>query len=283
MAIGDHEVNYERRVERHYAPTDIPARILACLRDAGRDPGRLTREDTAPFDEFHGGGRESTRALARFTGLEPGLRILDIGSGVGGPARTLASEFGARVTGIDLTGGFVQAAVMLSDLLGMAETVDFVHGSALDLPFADASFDVVWSQNMIMNIEDKPRLFAEVARVLKPGGRFAFEALLEASGEPLHFPCFWAAEPALSFLVTATALRAGLGAAGLAERLWEDNTPGVIELGKRRLAVMEREGVPPLGIGVIVPHDVVDKARNVLRNNVEGRTAAIQAVFTREI
>ncbi|MBI4694787.1 MAG: class I SAM-dependent methyltransferase [Gammaproteobacteria bacterium] len=281
MTTADDRAGYERRIEGHYAPTDIPSRILECLRAAGREPERLTREDTAAFDEFHGGGRESTRALARFAALEPGLRILDIGSGIGGPARTLAAEFGATVTGIDLTSGFVQAAVLLSGLLGMAHSVDFVHGSALDLPFVDASFDVVWSQNMLMNIEDKPRLFAEIARVLKPGGRFAFEALLEKSGEPLHFPCFWAAEPALSFLLGAAPLRAALGAAGLAERLWEDNTPAVIELGKRRLAAMERGDAPPLGIGVIVPHDVVAKARNVLRNNVEGRTAAIQAVFVR--
>lgn len=267
-------------LNRHYAPGDVWTRIVESLRAAGHDPATLTRDIAAQFDEFHGGGRESTRALARFAGLQPGLRVLDVGCGIGGPARTLAAEFGADVTGIDLTQGFVAAAVRLSTQLGLASSTRFIHGSALALPIADASVDVVWSQNMLMNVPDKARFAAEVARVLVPGGLFAFEAVVAGVGDA-HYPAFWAATPALSFLVTADTLRAILAAADLIERQWLDNTAQVVDVGQRRLAALARDGAPRLDIGTIVPAQVAEKMQNGLRNNAEGRTFAIQAVYAR--
>ena len=271
----------DRALNRHYAPDDVWSRILAALRAAGYDPAALTRDIAAQFDEFHGGGRESTRALARFAGLTPGLQVLDVGCGIGGPARTLAAEFGADVTGVDLTLGFVDAARRLSAQLGQADRTRFVHGSALALPLAAASVDVVWSQNMLMNIPDKARLAAEVARVLRPGGFFAFETVVAGSGKPIY-PAFWSATPELSFLVTGDALRTTLRTAGLVERAWFDNTAQVVAVGRKRMAVLARDGAPRLDIGVIVPADLAAKMRNGLRNNEEGRTLAIQGVYVRD-
>jgi len=265
---------------RHYAPGDVWTRIVERLHAAGHDPATLTRDVAAQFDEFHGGGRESTRALARYVGLAPGLRVLDVGCGIGGPARTLAAEFGADVTGIDLTADFVVAARRLSALLDLADRTHFVHGSATRLPIADASVDVVWSQNMLMNVPDKTLFAAEVARVLKPGGLFAFEAVVVGTGDA-YYPAFWAASPALSFLVDAEVLRTTLAAAGLVERGWLDNTTQVVELGRRRLAALHRDGPPKLDIGAIVPEQAAEKMRNGLRNNEEGRTRAIQGVYGR--
>ncbi len=265
---------------RHYAPGEVWERIVTRLRAAGHDPATLTREIAAQFDEFHGGGRESTRALARHAGLVPGLHVLDLGCGIGGPARTLAAEFDADVTGIDLTPGFVDAARRLSAQLGLAGRTRFVRGSAAALPIADTSVDLVWSQNMLMNVPDKARFAAEVARVLKPGGLFAFEAVVTGHGEVIY-PAFWAATRELSFLVSGDALRTTLVAAGLVERDWLDNTAQVVELGRRRLAALARSGPPALDIGAIVPEQVAEKMHNGLRNNEEGRTRAIQAVYRR--
>jgi len=270
---------FDEALNRHYAPGDVWARIVERLRAAGHDPAQLTRDVAAQFDEFHGGGRESTRALARFAGLTPGLRVLDIGCGIGGPARTLAAEFGADVTGIDLTREFVHAATQLSARLGMSAETRFIHGSALALPLAAGSVDVVWSQNMLMNIPDKAQFASEVARVLRPGGLFAFEAVVLGVGEP-HYPAFWAATPALSFLVTADALRGTLTAAGLEENRWLDNTAQVVAVAHKRLAAAGKEG-PKLDIGTLVPEQVGDKMRNGLRNNEEGRTLAVQGIFVR--
>lgn len=271
--------SYDELLNAHYGPTDISARILDCLTKAGKNLDALTREDITPFDEFHGGGRDSTRALARLAELPPGQRVLDLGCGIGGPARTLAAEFACEVTGVDLTAEFVRAAGLLSLRVGMQDQVRFLQGSALEIPVPDASFDVVWSQNVMMNIEDKPHLFAEVRRVLRPGGRFAFEAVLAGPGGDTLFPSFWAATADLSFLVTPATLKRQLVAAGLTEILWQDDTEQVIAVGNRRLAALERDGPPPLGIGVIVPFDVMEKTRNALRNNEEARTLAIQAIY----
>ncbi len=269
----------DEALNRHYAPEDVSARILHSLRAAGLDPEHLTRDDAALFDEFHGGGRESTRAVARAIALAPGTRVLDIGCGIGGPARTLTAECGAVVTGVDLTHEFITAAVMLSERVGMGGQIEFLQGSALDLPVPDASFDLVWSQNMLMNLPDKPQFAREVARVLKPGGRCAIEAVVAGEGGDILYPCFWASEAALSFVPTAVELRAAFAQADMTETHWQDNTSKVLAHAQRRLAGLERSDGPALGIGVLVPDRVTEKTRNGLRNNEEGRTAAIQAVW----
>jgi MPBQ/MSBQ methyltransferase len=266
-------------LNQHYAPTDICARILGSLREAGKDLTRLSRDDLAAFDEFHGGGRESTRELARLAGLKKGMRVLDVGSGVGGPARTLATEFGCRVTGIDLTAEYCRAAQMLTEMVGIGTGVEFCCGTATALPFADQSFDVVWSQNSLMNIEAKAQLFAEINRVLRPGGLFAFEAVLAGQQPGLHYPVFWASSPALSFLVTPPELRALLDHAALRERTWEYTTARTIAGQKRRKQATGSTDPSALGIAVIVPAEVAAKIDNGLRNNEERRTVSVQAVY----
>ena len=280
MTEAETGASLDSALSRHYAPGDVWARIVDSLRAAGHDPDHLTRDVAAQFDEFHGGGRESTRALARFAGIAAGMRILDVGSGIGGPARTLAAEFGADVTGVDLTFEFVHAAGILSSRLGLADQTRFIHGSALALPVADASMDVVWSQNMLMNIPDKAGFAREVARVLRPGGILAFEAVVAGEGGA-HYPAFWASNAALSFLVTGEELRATLGGAGLRETRWLDNTAQVVAVGRKRYAALTRDGEPRLGIGAIVPEQVLEKTRNGLLNNEEGRTIAVQGIYAR--
>jgi len=165
-------------VETHYSRGDLYDTILAALKAAGKDTDHLTPDDLAPVDEFHGGQRPATIRLAElvdFTGIE---RVLDVGSGLGGPSRFLAWRYGCRVSGVDLTAEFVRIAEALTQLTGLVDCVDYRQGSALDLPFEDMSFDVVWSQNVAMNIADRPRYYAEMRRVLKPGG---IAAVLEFS------------------------------------------------------------------------------------------------------
>lgn len=273
---------FDERINRHYGSTDICARILARLREAGKDLDRLTRDDLAPFDEFHSGGRESTRELARFAGLENGMKVLDVGSGIGGPARTLAAEFGCRVTGIDITSEFCRAAEMLTEKVGLAAQLTYRCANALDMPFEDAAFDAVWSQNTLMNIEDKARLFREIRRVLRPGGIFAFEAVLEGKVADIHFPVFWADSAALSFLATAAQIKHMLADAGLSERRWDDTTQRTVAAQRKRSEAIAREGQSVLSLGVIVPTDTALKMANGLANNEEGRTGTVQAVFTRE-
>ncbi|MCC6706633.1 MAG: class I SAM-dependent methyltransferase [Gammaproteobacteria bacterium] len=270
-------------IDRHYGGTDVSARILSALAGAGKDIDALTRADLAPFDEFHGGGLASTRDLARFAHLAPGAHVLDIGCGIGGPARTLASEFGCSVVGVDLTHEFIRAARMLTTRLKLDGQCSFEHGSATTLLFGDASFDLVWSQNMLMNVSNKAQLFDEVVRVLRPGGHFALETVLAGDGRAIHLPAFWASRLDLSFLVTRRELERLLEHAGLEVVALEDTTAAVIANGLKRRAALAAQDPRALSIDVIVPDDVELKMDNMLKNNQEGRTVTIKALFQRRV
>jgi sarcosine/dimethylglycine N-methyltransferase len=269
----------EQQVSRHYAGTNLTARILDRLRQAGKNLEALTRDDLASFDEFHTGGRESTRELARLAGLEPGMHVLDVGSGVGGPARTLAAEFGVRVTGLDLTEQFCRAAEILTARVGLADRVAFRHGDALAMPFESGRFDVVWSQNTIMNIADKARLFTQIHRVLRPGGVFALEAVMAGPAGEAHLPTFWASAAGMNFLAPPAEARALLADAGFREVLWEDVTAAVLERARARRAPGPGGPAPVLGRDVLVAEQVTEKLANSVRNSEEGRTRSIRAVL----
>ena len=271
----------DAEIDRHYGGEDVSQRILRALVAAGKNVDALSRADLAPFDEFHGGGIASTRDLARYAGLTAGTHVLDIGCGIGGPARTLAVEFGCSVVGVDLTYEFIRAARMLTSRLGLDNQCSFEHGSATTLLFPDASFDLVWSQNMLMNVPNKAQLFDEVARVLRPGGRFALETVLAGDGRAIHLPAFWAARADLSFLVTRGELARLLAHAGFEVVAIEDTTAAVIANGQKRRETLAAHDPAALSINVIVPDDVELKMDNMLKNNQEGRTVTIKALFER--
>lgn len=272
-------LGYEDSINRQFGQQGLSAKILDALENAGKDINALRREDLSSFDEFHSGGLPATRGLAELAGLRTGMRVLDIGSGIGGPARTLAAEYDCIVTGVDLTEEFCQAAEMLTARLGLSDRVTFQQGNALDLPFDDQSFDVVWTQNVIMNIEDKRRLFNETHRVLRPGGLLAFQALMAGPVPNLRFPVMWANDPSLNFLLSPSDFRQLLAECGFQEIVWHDVTQHTIEFNQRR-DVSSNAG--QLNLGVIVDLDVAQKAANVLRNFEEDRTLAINGVFKRD-
>jgi ubiquinone/menaquinone biosynthesis C-methylase UbiE len=168
--------------------------ILDALVASGKNLATLTIDDLAPTDQFHGGGKAATVRLARLAGLSPGMRVLDVGGGLGGPARTLAVEFGCHVTVLDLTESYVRAAEMLTTQLGLGDRVRHDVGNALALPFDPGTFDVVWTQNSGMNIADKEQLYEGFHRLLRPGGRLAFQAPMAGPVQPLIFPTMWARE-----------------------------------------------------------------------------------------
>lgn len=157
-------------ISAHYGRGDLLGRLRAALLADGVDPDHPSVEALAPYDHFHGRGLEATEELADMLEVSASDHILDIGSGIGGPARYIARRFGARVTGIDLTAELCDVARHLTQVLGLEDRVDFKQGDALALPFADASFDGAYSMNVSMNIRDKAGFYAEIHRVLRPGG-----------------------------------------------------------------------------------------------------------------
>jgi SAM-dependent methyltransferase len=270
----------DNRVEIHYTTRDLSKTILAALKEAGKDIDRLTPDDLAPVDEFHGGQRQATVRLAGLLGLTGGERVLDVGSGIGGPSRFLASRYCCHVTGIDLTAEFCRVAEMLTGLTGLTSRVSYRQGNALDLPFEDMSFDVVWSQNAAMNISDRDRLYAGMHRVLKPGGRLALQEVAAGSGGEPHYPVPWAPEPSISFLLSPEETRTKLEAAGFRVVAWQDTTEAALQSSLAR-AQAAAGPLPVLGIHLLIPRDWEAIARNSARNLQEDRTRLFNAVLER--
>jgi ubiquinone/menaquinone biosynthesis C-methylase UbiE len=271
-------------VERHYGRGGLLARVLAALADAGNDIAHLTIDDLAPIDEFHSRRRRATQELAEMLAPRAGERLLDIGSGLGGPARYLAKVHGCRVSGIDLTTEFVMTAIELTRRAVLASQVDFRQGSALDLPYANESFDLAWSQNVAMNIADRARYYGEMHRVVKPGGRVAIQDVAQGPAGPPHYPVMWADTPATSFLRTPDETRALIARAGFEILVWQDNTEAAIAeiAAERARAAASPGGRPALGLHVVVGPGFAEKVGNSQRNMVENRIRLINAVMRRE-
>jgi ubiquinone/menaquinone biosynthesis C-methylase UbiE len=271
------------QVERHYGRGGLLDRVLAALREAGKDVEHPSTDDLAAFDEFHSRRRVATVELARLLAPARGERVIDVGCGIGGPARYLAHAHGCMVSGVDLTAEFVATATELTRRVGLADRVTFHRGSALALPFADASFDLAWTQNVAMNIADRPRFYGELGRVLKPGGRLAMQEVTQGAGGDVVFPVMWADTAALSFLRTAEETRALLEAAGFGVRIWHDTTEAALaeQTAERARAAAAPAGPPLLGIHLIVGPSFRDKMRNGQRNLAERRIGLINAVLAR--
>jgi MPBQ/MSBQ methyltransferase len=264
------------QVSSHYTPVGLKDTFNEVLRSWGKDTGRLTPEELAPIDQFHFGGAQATIALAALAEVSPDTRVLDVGGGFGGPARVLAQQHGCRVTVVDLTQAYLEVGEMLTERCGLADLVSFRHGDALALPFPDGAFDQVWTQHSSMNIADKRQLYAEIHRVLRPGGRLAmFENMAGTAGAP-HYPLPWARDASISFLSAPDEIRGLLTDLGLRVVVWEDLTDSVVaELPKPSTLA----AAPKLHL--VLGEDFQERAGNMMRNFIEHRTSLIRGVLER--
>src|SRR3984957_14790111 len=220
-----------------YRATGLVERLKVALAVFGPEDRPIAPQQLASLDQFHTRGLAAPSALARSAGVEADMAVLDVGSGVGGPARFLAGNYGCRVTGVDLSEPFVEAARYLTERTGQTRQVSFKTANALDLPFDDGHFDVVFLQHVAMNIADRARLYREIRRVLKSGGKFATFDVVLAGGNP-HYPVPWARTPDTSFLLTAAATREVIEPAGFRTLAWQDDS----EAAKAWIAQLRASG-----------------------------------------
>jgi SAM-dependent methyltransferase len=268
-------------VAEHYTVPDLERQILDGLRAAGKDIENLAVDDLAPVDEFHIRGRVATEELAGLAKLAAGQELLDVGCGLGGTCRYLASSFGCRAVGIDLTEVYCRIAESLSARVGLSDVTSFQQASALELPFDDGRFDVVWTEHVQMNIADKAAFYGELARVLKPGGQLAFHDIFAGPDGGLEFPVPWAADASISHLVDALSVAEILEDLGLERVHWNDRTVESAAFFTTVLGRVRDEGWMPLGLHLLMGDTAATKFENVLRNLEGDRVRVVQAVYTR--
>ncbi|MGX8009410.1 class I SAM-dependent methyltransferase [Mesorhizobium sp. ORM8.1] len=262
------------RVRDHYRATGLVDRLKTALAVFGPEEQQLKPEQLATLDQFHTRGLAATAELANLAVISAGMSVLDVGSGVGGPARFLAATYGCDVTGIDLSEPFVEAARYLTARTGQDGKVSFEAGSALALPFEDGRFDAVLLQHVAMNIADRPLLYREIRRVLKQGAKFAtFDVVLDA-GDP-HYPVPWAKTSGESFLLTAAATCEAIEAAGFGTLVRRDDTDGA----KAWFTELRASGPPSPNLGIIMGPGFAEFTVNLGRNLVQGRLGILTAVF----
>jgi ubiquinone/menaquinone biosynthesis C-methylase UbiE len=267
--------NSTTKVREHYSATGLTDRIKSVFTTIAPEGQILTVAQLAPLDQFHIRGALATAELAASAGLDPSTRVLDLGCGIGGPARYLAATYGCKVTGVDLSPSFIDAAIYLTGRCGLSDRVSFQIGDALHLPHDDGAFDAVFLQHVAMNVEDRNGLYREMHRILAPGGRVAIFDLVLRDGDVVY-PAPWARDASTSFLLSEDDTRIALERAGFKAVLWRDDTQTAIEWFKAMA------GSPPngLNLSVVIGPDFPAITRNLARNIGENRLGVLSAVLT---
>ena len=272
-------MNTDREVAAHYSRGSLLSRLNAMLMEDGVDPDHPSMDALAPYDQFHGRGLDATLEIAGLMQAGPADHILDIGSGIGGPARYFANRFGCRVTGIDLTPEFCDVARHLTRLLDLEDRITFEVGDALAMPFADASFDGAYSMNVSMNIADKSAFYREIRRVLKPGAWLVLSEIAKGDGGELDYPTPWASSARTSFLSTPEETRRGLLGAEFDVIQLRSTLEEALASGARSRAMVERGEKPPQRAVILIHGEIATHAMaNVSRGLSEGRIVPIEVL-----
>lgn len=267
----------------HYESINLEEKILEVLKYAF--PGQLfySREQLSSFDEFHLQGAEVTQSLTKK--LQPGNndQLLDVGCGIGGASRMLADIYGCTVTGIDLTRSYIRTAKKLSTQVKLSSSTDFLVGDATNLPFADAAFDIVWTQHAQMNIADKNKLYHEIERVIKPGGKFLYHDIFSGNDDPIHLPVPWAESKQQSHLIAHRDINGYFPNSGWHKTYEEEFTTSSIHALEKMFRQIENGVKPPLGLHLLMGNSTAEKMHNLLQNLKENRVAVFAGIFEKEV
>jgi MPBQ/MSBQ methyltransferase len=270
-------IKTDQNISKYYSVGDLGDQILTALKTAGKNLDALTIDDLKPIDAFHIRGRAATEELATWAEIKKGHKLLDVGSGLGGTGRYLANVYNCDVVGLDLTEEYCRVAEMLSARVGLSDRTEYKQGSALEMPFGDDKFDIVWTEHVQMNIEDKPAFYQEIKRVLKPGGQLVFHDIFSDVASALHFPVPWALDESMNHLIAVDEVRKILTGLGFTQLRWEEKTESSIVFFRAVLERLKKQGRPALGLHLLIGDDAETKFTNLLSNMEEGLVRVVQA------
>ncbi len=269
-------------VAGHYTSGDLLKRLQQSLLGDGIDPDCPTLQSLAPYDHFHGRGLEATQELAESLAVSPSDHVLDIGCGIGGPARYFADRFGCHATGIDLTDEFCSVARHLTRALNLEDRVRFEQGDALNMPFDDETFNGAYSMNVSMNIADKDAFYREIYRVLRPGAWLALSEIAQGPGTQVAYPTPWALTADSSFLATPENTRERLLANGFEISHFRDATRDALEFGSRTRSLVEQGEKPPhRAVNLIHGGLAAEVSANVAEGIKESRLVPVEIICSK--
>lgn len=275
-------MDYSKEVSGHYHHGNLLSAIEAGLEKQGIQPQNARVEDLGPVDEFHIGGRQASVHFLDQLAITGSQTLLDIGCGLGGSARFAAKQYGAQITGIDLSAEYVETGQVLCDWVGLSDRIKLHHGSALSLPFADASFDGAFMMHVGMNIQDKMALFVEAARVLKSGAKFGIYDIMKSNDEDVVYPVPWATSSETSWLAEPEEYRQALEANGLHVTIQNDRRDFAMDFFKAMKAASDAgNGPPPLGLHVLMKQSTAEKIPNMIANLMAGRISPVEMIATK--
>jgi ubiquinone/menaquinone biosynthesis C-methylase UbiE len=272
-------MDYSQKLSDHYHHGNLLSAIQAGLEKQGIQPQNASVENLGPVDEFHIGGRLASIHFLDQLAITGSQTLLDIGCGLGGSARFAAKQYGAQITGIDLTQEYVETGQVLCDWVGLSDRIKLHHGSALSLPFADASFDGTFMMHVGMNIQDKTALFAEAARVLKPGAKFGIYDIMKTNNDDLVYPVPWATTSETSWLAEPEEYRQALEISGFHVMTQNDRRDFAMDFFKKMKAASEAgNGPPALGLHVLMQQSTAEKIPNMIANLMANRISPVEII-----